>query len=88
MQKVTDTVCISDAALSETSGKLAIRSFKAYPYDVVPEAALKMAGKLDHILVKGLKVQDGTLPIVLDAAQVPKKAFSPSDHYAIKASLV
>ncbi len=87
IQKVTGTVCISDFALSEFSGEIATRSFKAYPYDVVPEEALKMQGKLDHIFVKGLRVADNTVPLVLDARTVEGKDFSPSDHYPITVAL-
>lgn len=58
IRKVTDTNSISDIALSESSQEIAPRSFKAYPYDKVPEEALKMTGKLDHIFVKGLKVAE------------------------------
>ena len=84
---VTGAVRVSDLAIAESSKELAIRSFKAYPYDVVPEGALKLAGKLDHIFVKGLKLADKTTPIVLDAKIVEGMDFAPSDHYPIKAVL-
>lgn len=88
IQKVTETVRISDLALSESSGEIATRSFKAYPYDIVPEEALKMPGKLDHIFVKGLKIAENTIPLVLDARSVKGEDFSPSDHYPITATFV
>lgn len=85
--KVTGTVRISDHALSESTGQIATRSFKAYPYDIVPEQALDLPGKIDHIFVKGLKVQDKTVPMVLDARCVAGKDFAPSDHYPSTAVL-
>lgn len=88
LQKVTETVRISDFAISESSGEIATRSFKAYPYDIVPEEALKMPGKLDHIFVRGIKIVDQTTPTVLDGRTVEGKDISPSDHYPIIASLV
>lgn len=88
IQNTTETVRISDLAISESSGEIATRSFKAYPYDSVPEEALKMHGKLDHIFVKGLVLADQTTPIVLDARTVEGTDISPSDHYPIVASLV
>lgn len=88
IQKVTKTVRVSDLALSESSGETATRSFKAYPYDIVPEEALKMPGKLDHIFVRGLRIVDNTTPLVLDARTVDGKDFSPSDHYPITATFV
>lgn len=53
----------------------------------VPEAALTLPGKLDHIFVKGFVVAPDTTPVVLDASKVPTKNFSPSDHYPIIAVL-
>jgi len=82
--KVTGTIAVSDLAISEVSKNIATRSFKAYPYDKVPETALALPGKLDHVLIKGLQVATGTGPIVMDAATVPNKTFSPSDHYPIR----
>lgn len=87
LQKVTNTVCISDLALSESSREIATRSFKAYPYDVVPESALALPGKLDHIFVKGFKIADKTTLLVLDSRKVVGKSFSPSDHYPIICNL-
>lgn len=83
IRKVTGTVRISDYALSESTGEIATRSFEAYPYDEVPEEALKLIGKLDHIYLKGFKVVEGTTPLVLDARKVAGKDFSPSDLYPI-----
>lgn len=88
IQKVTQTERISDQAISEFSGEIATRSFKAYPYDIVPDEALKMPGKLDHIFVKGLRIAGDTTPLVLDARSVEGKDFSPSDHYPITATFV
>ena len=88
IKKVTETVRISDCAISETSEEIATRSFKPYPYDKVPEKALKMPGKLDHIFVKKIKVADKTVPSVLDGRTIEGKGFPPSDHYPIVASLV
>lgn len=83
---MTDTVCISDSAISESSGETATHSFKAYPYDEIPKHGLP--GKLDHIFVKGFKLADNTHPQVLDGRKVVGKSFGPSDHYPITASLV
>lgn len=81
---VTGTVRVSDEALSEVTGEIAIRSFKPYPYDVVPEEALKMAGKLDHIFINGFQAMN---PVVIDSPTVQGKNFSPSDHYPLRVSL-
>lgn len=75
IQKVTETVRISDLALSEFSGEIATRSFKAYPYDIVPEEALKMPGKLDHIFVKGLKIAENTTPLSLGCKKCKRRRF-------------
>ncbi|MCE5295280.1 MAG: endonuclease/exonuclease/phosphatase family protein [Chlamydiales bacterium] len=83
--KVTRTVRISDSAVSETTKQIATRSFQAYPYDVVPEQALNLPGKIDHIFVKDLTLE--TTPVVLDARYVEGKTFAPSDHYPIVTSL-
>lgn len=88
IQKVTNTARISDLAISEITGQIATRSFIPYPYDFVPEEALKMPGKLDHIFVRGLKIADGTTPVVLDAALVEGKEFAPSDHFPLMCELV
>lgn len=86
ISEVTDTVCISDSAISESSGDIATHSFKAYPYDEIPKHGLP--GKLDHIFVKGFKLADNTHPQVLDGRTVEGKSFAPSDHYPITATLV
>lgn len=87
IRKVTETTRISDLALSETSKEIATRSFKPYPYDFVPQEALEMPGKLDHIFVKGFRITDETTPLVLDLTKVEGWDFTPSDHYPIKATL-
>jgi endonuclease/exonuclease/phosphatase family metal-dependent hydrolase len=85
IQKITDTVCISNEAISEATGNIATHSFKAYPYDVIPQHGLP--GKLDHIFVKGLNLTENTKPKVLDTQTVDGKNFAPSDHYPITATL-
>lgn len=85
VQKVTETVRVSDEAISEVTKEFATRSFKPYPYDKVPEEALKMPGKLDHIFVKGFRAMN---PIVIDSPTVEDEEFSPSDHYPLKVTLV
>lgn len=87
LAKVSETVRISDLAISESSGELATRSFNAYPYDQVPTESLSIGGKLDHIFVKGLTLIENTTPLVLDARKVEGKDFAPSDHYPIIAVL-
>lgn len=87
MRKVTETIAISDLAISEVSKKVATHSFKPYPYDIVPKEALTMSGKLDHIFVKGFNIANDTVPLVMDAQSVKGEDFSPSDHYPIKVTL-
>lgn len=75
-----------------SDGKIATRSFKAYPYDPVPQSALDISldvpGKLDQILVNGFKLAEGTTPVVMDVAKVPNKNFAPSDHHPMTAVLM
>jgi hypothetical protein len=71
-----ETVRISDLALSESSGEIATRSFKAYPYDIVHEEALKMPGKLDHIFVRGLKIAEKYNSISLGCKCKRRRFFS------------
>lgn len=75
MQKVTQTIRISDAALS--TSELATNSFKPYPFDFISEESLKMPGKLDHIFVRGFKIADETVPLVHDAKNIEGKNFAP-----------
>ncbi len=85
VRKVTETDRVSDEALSEETKEIATRSFKPYPYDKVPEEALKMSGKLDHIFIKGFQAINST---VIDSPTVQGENFSPSDHYPLKVTLV
>lgn len=78
------TYSASEFARSRVSGKLAGKTFMPYPYDYVPESALAMDGKLDHILVKGMYVHAA---IVEDRLR-PKHNWTPSDHFPVVVTIL
>lgn len=73
------TYSASEFAVSKTSGQLALKSFRPYPYDFVPPEALEMPGKLDHVLARGIVA---TGAVVHDEAR-PNHNWTPSDHYPV-----
>lgn len=78
------TYSASEFAVHSSNGSYAKHSFTPYPYDVVPKDALKMIGKLDHILVKNLYAE--TAVLVHDDL-IPNTMISPSDHYPMSIEL-
>lgn len=86
LNAVCGTYSSSEYAIYKSIGVYAKHSFKPYPYDVVPENALKMVGKLDHIFVKKLRVKCDTSVIIHDD-YIPNTMIHPSDHYPISATL-
>lgn len=62
--------------------KLATKTFKPYPYDIVDACALEMDGKLDHILFSGLTARSA---LVFDNLTYEHNLqyWPPSDHYPV-----
>lgn len=63
--------------------QLAKKTFWPYPYDYVPEQALAMDGKLDHILVNGYLASSA---VVHDGSR-PKHNWAASDHFPVEVTL-
>ena len=80
------TYSASEYAVYKSTGTYAKHSFSPYPYDVVPADALKLVGKLDHVLVKNLQVKADTLVVVHDD-YIPNTMIHPSDHYPLSVTL-
>jgi len=80
------TYSASEYAVCKSDGKYAKNSFYPYPYDVVPKDALKMVGKLDHVLVKNLQVKQDTQVIMHDD-YIPGTLMHPSDHFPMSVTL-
>ena len=83
---VLNTRSVSDNATAVSNGKLAMKSFKPYPYDFVDPDALDLHGKLDHILVHGFRVEhddDDKLKCVVDDTEIKGKNWHPSDHFPV-----
>jgi len=80
------TYSASEYAVYKSDGKYAENSFRPYPYDYVPVEALKMVGKLDHILVKNLQIKPDTAVIVHDDF-ILNTMIHPSDHFPISVTL-
>jgi len=74
----------SEFARSRVTGELATKTFRPYPYDYVPETALAMAGKLDHVLVKGFVTKSA----LVDDSPRPKHNWTPSDHFPVVLDLL
>ncbi|BCS82743.1 hypothetical protein QLL95_gp0254 [Cotonvirus japonicus] len=87
LNKICGTYSASEFAVNESDGMYARRSFRAYPYDVVPAKCLKMTGKLDHILVKNLSIAENTDVIVHENSYVKSTSITPSDHFPVSAIL-
>jgi len=69
----------TEFAISRTTGNIALKSFAPYPYDYVPEAALRLYGKLDHILLIGIIGSDA----MVEDVNRPNHNWAPSDHFPI-----
>lgn len=78
-----ETYSASEFATNESDGKLALKSFYPYPYDYVPEEALALRGKLDHILVHVFMTESCK---VIDR-NIEGRNWKPSDHMPIVAEL-
>ena len=64
------------------NGVICKKSFKGYPYDLVPESD-KLFGKIDHFLIKGY----GTTKCTAHENYCEKLGMNLSDHFLIKIEL-